>query len=357
MAFAYNPIAAFDSAGDPIPGGLLAGDQDDGVGPQFLIHGIVDAIDGANYAAVDSSNRLTVLADLGSVDNSVLDSMLATLGTIDADTSTLSGAVSSSKMATKAASGDFADGALATLGAKADAANPATDTTAISAQSVLKQISASVQALEAGVADSAAYVAQPGSPIMGYAEDSPTPLTDGDLGFPSLEPGTRNLRVTPPHGSGKAVSITRTADTNAYVANDAIGTGVSSGDAVHTFSNLRPDGAGEYLVTSAELEIDLSAVPSGMTSFNLHLHSASPNSDLADNAAYDLTSGDRSTYLGKINLGTPVDEGSTLYIKQDGINQQITLAGTDLFAYLVTVGAYTPASATVYKVTLHGIPL
>jgi hypothetical protein len=60
---------------------------------------------------------------------------------------TIAGAVSSSKMATKAASGDFADGALATIGAKADAKNSATDTTSVSAMSVWKQISASVQAI------------------------------------------------------------------------------------------------------------------------------------------------------------------------------------------------------------------
>lgn len=85
----------------------------------------------------------------------------------------IAGAVSSAKMATKAAANDFADGALVTLGAKADAAQPdptqtsslialvkgwltvlgqkadakstATDTTAASVMSVLKQISASVQ--------------------------------------------------------------------------------------------------------------------------------------------------------------------------------------------------------------------
>lgn len=65
---------------------------------------------------------------------------------------TIAGAVSSSKMAVKAASGDFADGALATIGAKADAKNSATDTTAVSGISIWKQISASVQAIATSVA-------------------------------------------------------------------------------------------------------------------------------------------------------------------------------------------------------------
>lgn len=58
---------------------------------------------------------------------------------------TIAGAISSSKVATKAASGDFADGAIATLGAKTDAKSTATDGTSVSAMQVIKQISASVQ--------------------------------------------------------------------------------------------------------------------------------------------------------------------------------------------------------------------
>lgn len=65
---------------------------------------------------------------------------------------TLAGTVSSSKMATKAASGDFADGSLATIGLKADARSTATDTTAITAMQVWKQISASVQAIATSIA-------------------------------------------------------------------------------------------------------------------------------------------------------------------------------------------------------------
>lgn len=51
-----------------------------------------------------------------------------------------------SAVATKAAASAWADGADTTFGAKADAKSTATDTTAITAMQVLKQISASVQA-------------------------------------------------------------------------------------------------------------------------------------------------------------------------------------------------------------------
>ena len=58
-----------------------------------------------------------------------------------------SGSIASGAVASGAyASGSISDGAEVTLGAKADARSTATDTTPISAMSVLKQISASVQA-------------------------------------------------------------------------------------------------------------------------------------------------------------------------------------------------------------------
>ena len=68
-----------------------------------------------------------------------------------------SGAIASGAVASGAlASGSVADGAMVTLGAKADNKSTATDTTAITAMQVLKQISASVQetATDTGTIDS-----------------------------------------------------------------------------------------------------------------------------------------------------------------------------------------------------------
>lgn len=71
---------------------------------------------------------------------------------ISASIQTLAGAVGSAKVATKSASGDFADGSVVTLGAKADAKSTATDTTAITVMQVIKQISASIQAAATSLA-------------------------------------------------------------------------------------------------------------------------------------------------------------------------------------------------------------
>ena len=152
-----------------------------------------------------------------------------------------------------------------------------------------------------------------------------------------------------------SASFARTADTNAYAANDVLGAATGSTAAL-TFSGMGQPGT-RIMVTSVELEIDLAAIPSGMTSFRLYLYDATPPSALGDNAAWDLPSGDRANFLGYVDLGTPVDLGSTLYVRTDIVNAQFKLRGTDLFGYLVTNGAYTPASATVYKPTLHALTL
>ncbi len=154
-------------------------------------------------------------------------------------------------------------------------------------------------------------------------------------------------------GYSASVTLTRTADTNAYAANDVLGAATGATAALQ-FASMGPSG-GKIIITSATLEIDATAVISGETSYNLYLYSVSPPSALGDNAAFDIPSGDRASLLGKISLGTPVDEGSTLYIQTDGINKQIALAGTDLFAYLVTVGGYTPTSARVHKINLQAV--
>jgi hypothetical protein len=149
-----------------------------------------------------------------------------------------------------------------------------------------------------------------------------------------------------------SVSVTRTNDTNAYTAGDVIGAAVGSTAAL-TFSGLAAS-SGEFLITSSELQIDATAVISGETSYRLYLYNLTPPSALGDNAAWDLPSGDRASFLGYIDLGTPVDIGSTLYVQADGLNKQINLASGNVFGYLVTIGAYTPTASRVHKVTLHG---
>lgn len=156
-----------------------------------------------------------------------------------------------------------------------------------------------------------------------------------------------------------SVRFARTADTNAYLANDIVGAATGSTAAL-TFASVGPSTRASVMITSVELEIDITAVISGMTSFRLYLYSVTPPSALGDNTPFDLPSGDRSAFLGYVDLGTPVDLGSTLYVQTLGVNKQLVMPGNSggvLYGYLVTVGAYTPAASSVFKTTLHGIGL
>ena len=157
--------------------------------------------------------------------------------------------------------------------------------------------------------------------------------------------------VTTRDSYAAAVTITRPANQTPYTAVDVVGATA----AAITFPSMGPSGK-EILITSVSLEIDTTAIPSGMTSFKLALYSVTPPSALADNAPWDLPSGDRASFLGIFSLGTPVDLGSTLYVEISGVNKQVTLAGTNLFGYLITDGGFTPAAnSEVYRITLHSV--
>lgn len=157
-------------------------------------------------------------------------------------------------------------------------------------------------------------------------------------------------------GSGASVSFTRPNNTTAYGAGAVLGPSTSTTAALE-FTNMGPSTGGEIMLTTSNFEIDVSSIPSGMTSFVLHFYSSTPPSAYADGATFDLPSGDRSVYLGNVNIGSPVDLGSTLYVNTTQLNQQLTLTGSSLFAYLVTTTGYTPTAQAEKKITLHDVKL
>lgn len=137
-------------------------------------------------------------------------------------------------------------------------------------------------------------------------------------------------------------SATFTPAATSHVANDVVG-GAQEFTAVG-------NSATSILITGAELEID--GATAEATAWRLHLYSVTPPSATADDGAWDIPSGDRASYLGYIDLGTAVDQGSTQWIETQGINKQVKLAGTSLFGYLINLTTLTPA-AVAHKVNLY----
>lgn len=132
----------------------------------------------------------------------------------------------------------------------------------------------------------------------------------------------------------------------AYSANDVMST-------AQEFVLIGPSNGGSVMITSSSLLIAHTAIISGETSYLLYLYNVTPPSALADNDAFDIPSGDRASFIARIDLGTPVDLGATLLVQTDGINKQVRVPnGGSLFGYLVTVGAFT-ATAAARSVTLH----
>ena len=175
----------------------------------------------------------------------------------------------------------------------------------------------------------------------------------GDLYFPasqSVSDAGGSLTV-----DGKAyrttATITRPSNATAYTAGDVVGD--TGGSAIISLTAAGPS-AGFVIIQSISLVFSDSTVPSGMGAFRLHLYSASPTA-IADNAAFDLLSGDRATYMGFIDLPTPVDFGSTLYTQTDypGRLFKLAAASTTLFVEIETRGAYTPVSASTVSIRMN----
>ena len=146
-------------------------------------------------------------------------------------------------------------------------------------------------------------------------------------------------------------SSTRPDNSDAYIALDVVGTAATS---TMTFTGVHQVNGGHFIIMGASLRVDVSAVPSGMGAFRLHLYSASPTA-IADNAAFNLPAADRSKYLGYIEFDTPTDIGDTLYTAKENINMKRQLASdsTTIYGMLQTVNAFTPSASTVKTVKLH----
>lgn len=150
-------------------------------------------------------------------------------------------------------------------------------------------------------------------------------------------------------GYQSSVTITRPNNTTAYSSGDVIG-------GVVEFQSIGPEG-GFTILTDVTLMANVASVPSGMAGMRLHLYASSPSSALTDNAAWDLAASDRLAYRGYIDIGTPADFGSTLWAESRGNNKQVKLgsSSTSIFAYLQTLGAFTPTAQAVKTITLNSL--
>jgi hypothetical protein len=163
----------------------------------------------------------------------------------------------------------------------------------------------------------------------------------GTFGIDQTTPGTTNAVTSRDAYSASADFTPAAAEHAAGDCNGAAG----------TFASMGPS-AGRVMITSASLMI--AGATAEATAWRLYLFNVTPPSAVADADAFVLASGDRASYLGYVDLGTAVDLVDTQWVETHGINKQVKLAGTSLFAYLVNLTTLTPANVA-HTVTLHSI--
>jgi hypothetical protein len=157
-----------------------------------------------------------------------------------------------------------------------------------------------------------------------------------------------SLTVTGRSGS-PVTTFNRPANTTPYAAGDVIG---SATTANHQALNVGLTGS-LIQVQSASLIVNNTSVPSGMTSFRLHLWDTAPAA-IADNAAFAAAAADRAKYAGFVDLPSIAAlGGGFLFTSADYVGRPIRLDTTSIWFNLVTNGAFTPASGTEYRVRFH----
>lgn len=143
----------------------------------------------------------------------------------------------------------------------------------------------------------------------------------------------------------KSASATFTPAAASHVAGDVNG-------GANKFALNAPSGS-VFEIQSASLLIAGATIET--TAWTLHLYSVTPPSAIADDAAFDIPSGDRASYLGFVSLAQVVDYGNSLYIESNNLNKRVKLTGTSLFGYLVNGTTLTPQNVA-HTVTLIGRP-
>lgn len=142
------------------------------------------------------------------------------------------------------------------------------------------------------------------------------------------------------HSSGgfrSDATITRSADTNPYFANDVYGS---------TFKLTNIGTANGFVIlTNIGINFNIATLPVGMGGFTLYLYSSAP-STIPDNAAFSILTTDlpklltpEGVYLGTAKLAIG---GGLVVLDAPQINRQIPLIEPSVFGRLVTLQGFTP---------------
>lgn len=176
-------------------------------------------------------------------------------------------------------------------------------------------------------------------PALGQAlAASSTPVVLPAAQITALTPPT-TVNVAPGSAYESTATITRAANTTAYTASDP-NFDVYGG--LFELQNIGQADKGIFL-SFFEISLNLSAVPSGMTSFTVYLYRTAPTS-IADNSIWTIGSDPPLDSLGfNVSMSRAKGGGKVVGNIKD-LNQLFVLSSTSLWGYIVTNGAFTPAA-------------
>lgn len=217
-----------------------------------------------------------------------------------------------------------ADGSLASLGAKADSA-ATTDAGTFSLIALFKRLLERVTTLVKAAGQAAMSASHP----VVIASDQSAVAVKTSQVVVSQE-------------------ITRPSDTTAYAINDVVGpTGSAAVGELADF--FAANGASGY-ISKVELFTDQAA---NVAPYRIYFFNAAPTA-IADNAAFTLLYADAAKYIGYVDIGNVVQEGSgSTAAGGNWIGQLAAKAAADsrkLYYVIVTKAVFTPASAQKFTV-------
>jgi hypothetical protein len=153
-----------------------------------------------------------------------------------------------------------------------------------------------------------------------------------------------------------ADSFTRPADTNAYAVGDLVANSTTAASVVPLAFDNASIATGICRIDGARIR--KSTATTTAASFRLHLFHAAPSvATTGDNGAFGTVVSGAASYLGAIDV--TIDRafadgaaGSGIPMRGSPLNVSVP-AGQIIYGLLEARGAYTPASAEVFTVTLE----
>lgn len=148
------------------------------------------------------------------------------------------------------------------------------------------------------------------------------------------------------------VSFTRPADTTAYASGDLVANSTTAGSVVPLNFQDASNGIGRT-VQIRRVRISKSGTSVTNASFRLHLFNVLPTVGSGDNAAISISTG-RAKYLGQVDVtvGQTFGDGAAGTATTE-INCHPVGGATNLYGLLECRGAYTPASAEVFSISIE----